>query len=91
MQISAAVSVVNVRLMIVQSYIVHHYDADLPQKYYLPPQEVPPGHVSLANCGRASLLLQRLGRVGAGSTEGLPQDGREGKGYGRDACKQDRP
>ena len=27
---------------------------------------------------RASLLLQRLGRVGAGGAEGLPEDGGEG-------------
>ena len=27
---------------------------------------------------RASLLLQRLGRGGAGGTEGLPEDGGEG-------------
>ena len=31
---------------------------------------------------RASLLLQRLGRVGAGGAEGLPEDGQEGDGEG---------
>ena len=36
------------------------------------PQVVMPGS------DRASLLLQRLGRIGAGGTEGLPEDGGEG-------------
>ena len=36
------------------------------------PQDVMPG------TDRASLLLQRLRRVGAGGTEGLPEDGGEG-------------
>ena len=34
----------------------------------------------------ASLLLQRLGRVGAGSAEGLPQDGKQGGGEYDDCC-----
>ena len=38
----------------------------------LDPSPVMPGS------DRASLLLQCLGRVGAGGTEGLPEDGGEG-------------
>ena len=42
------------------------------QSRYTRPHPVMPG------TDRASLLLQCLGRVGAGGTEGLPEDGGEG-------------
>ena len=36
---------------------------------------------------RASLLLQRLGRVGAGGPEGLPENGGKGDRKGRHCCE----
>ena len=36
-------------------------------------------------------LLQSLGGVRAGGTEGLPEDGGERKSYRGDACKHNRP
>ena len=35
---------------------------------------------------KSLLLLQRLGRIGAGGAEGLPQDGAEGDSEGRYCC-----